>query len=42
LLSVVESGFDSVPPSRRLDAFRLNNGGWDEQMQSIAKHVATP
>ncbi|MBA3572990.1 MAG: SRPBCC domain-containing protein, partial [Pyrinomonadaceae bacterium] len=42
LLSVVESGFDSVPPSRRLDAFRLNSGGWDEQMQSIAKHVATP
>jgi uncharacterized protein YndB with AHSA1/START domain len=42
LLSVVESGFDSLPPSRRLDAFRMNSGGWDEQMQNIEKHVATP
>lgn len=42
LLSVVESGFDSVPPSRRLEAFRMNSGGWDEQMKNIEKHVATP
>ncbi|PYV85171.1 MAG: vanillate O-demethylase oxidoreductase VanB [Acidobacteria bacterium] len=28
LLSLVESGFDSVPPSRRLEAFRMNSGGW--------------
>jgi uncharacterized protein YndB with AHSA1/START domain len=42
LLSVVESGFDSVPPSRRLDAFRMNSGGWDIQMQNIERHVATP
>jgi uncharacterized protein YndB with AHSA1/START domain len=41
LLSVVESGFDSVPPSRRLDAFRMNSEGWDEQMRNIGKHVAT-
>jgi len=40
LLSVVESGFDNVPPHRRLGAFRMNSGGWDEQMQRIAKHVA--
>jgi uncharacterized protein YndB with AHSA1/START domain len=40
LLSVVESGFDNVPPHRRLDAFRMNSEGWDEQMQRIAKHVA--
>jgi hypothetical protein len=40
LLSVVESGFDNVPPHRRLDAFRMNSGGWDEQMQRIEKHVA--
>src|SRR5688572_15337560 len=25
LLSVVEAGFDSLPPSRRLDAFRMNS-----------------
>jgi uncharacterized protein YndB with AHSA1/START domain len=42
LLSVVESGFDSLPPSRRLDAFRMNSGGWDQQMKRIEKHVATP
>jgi uncharacterized protein YndB with AHSA1/START domain len=41
LLSVVESGFDSLPASRRQDAFRMNNGGWDYQMQRIEKHVAT-
>ena len=42
LLSLVESGFDSVPPSRRLEAFRMNSGGWDEQMKNIEKHVVTP
>jgi uncharacterized protein YndB with AHSA1/START domain len=42
LLSVVESGFDSLPPSRRLDAFRMNSGGWDEQMRRIERHVGTP
>ncbi len=41
LLSVVESGFDSLPPERRLDAFRENSGGWDIQMKSIEKHVTT-
>ncbi|HKR34951.1 MAG TPA: SRPBCC family protein [Steroidobacteraceae bacterium] len=40
LLSVVESGFDDIPPQRRLDAFRMNSGGWDEQMKNIEKHVA--
>jgi uncharacterized protein YndB with AHSA1/START domain len=41
LLSVVESGFDNIPPQRRLEAFRMNSGGWDEQMQNIKTHVAT-
>ena len=40
LLSVVESGFDNVPPHRRLGAFRMNSEGWDEQMKNIEKHVA--
>ena len=40
LLSVVESGFDKVPPARRATAFRMNSSGWDEQMKSIQKHVA--
>lgn len=42
LLTVVESGYDNVPPARRLEAFRMNSGGWDEQMENIKKHVATP
>ena len=41
-LSVVESGFDGLPASRRPDAFRMNSGGWDEQMRNIAKHVGAP
>jgi uncharacterized protein YndB with AHSA1/START domain len=42
LLSVVESGFDNVPVSRRLEAFRMNSGGWDEQVKNIQRHVTTP
>ena len=41
LLKLVESGFDSLPPSRRKEAFRMNSGGWDQQMQNIEKHVVT-
>jgi uncharacterized protein YndB with AHSA1/START domain len=40
LLRVVESGFDKVPPNRRVQAFRLNSAGWDQQMENIRKHVA--
>ena len=42
LLSVVESGFDEIPPGRRQDAFRINSEGWEGQMQNIEKHVAAP
>jgi hypothetical protein len=42
LVTVVESGFDELPDARRLDAFRMNSGGWDIQMQNIERHVATP
>jgi uncharacterized protein YndB with AHSA1/START domain len=40
LLTVVESGFDSVPPRRRMSVFRENSEGWDAQMKNIEKHVA--
>ncbi|MFB9125666.1 vanillate O-demethylase oxidoreductase VanB [Paraburkholderia dipogonis] len=40
LLRVVESGFDQLPPGRREEAFRMNSGGWDEQMTNIERHVA--
>ena len=39
LLTVVETGFDKVPPSRRLEAFRMNSGGWESQMKRITEHV---
>ena len=40
-LTVVESGFDQVPPQRRLEAFRMNSGGWEGQMENIVRHVAS-
>lgn len=39
-LTVVESGFDALPPGRRDEAFRSNSQGWDEQLQNVARHVA--
>lgn len=41
LLRVVESGFDRIPAERRAEAFRMNSGGWDQQMKNILHHVAT-
>ena len=40
LLLLTESGFESVPSERRLEAFRRNDGGWAEQMKKIERHVA--
>jgi len=42
VLSVVESGLDKIPLSRRAAVFRMNSSGWDEQMSNIEKHVAAP
>ena len=39
LLVVTESGFDKIPPDRRLEAFRMNDDGWTEQMKNVEKHV---
>jgi len=38
-LTVVESGFDKVPAHRRDEAFRMNEGGWAQQVQNIKVHV---
>ncbi len=40
LLLLTESGFDKIPTDRRAEAFRMNDGGWTEQMKNIEKHVA--
>ena len=39
-LHVGESGFDKVPAHRRLEAFRMNEGGWAGQMKNIDHHVS--
>ncbi len=40
LLLLTESGFDKIPANRRLEAFRRNDGGWEQQMKNIESHVA--
>jgi uncharacterized protein YndB with AHSA1/START domain len=40
LLRLTESGFDKVPAGRRLEAFRMNDGGWAQQMENVRRHVA--
>ncbi len=40
LLTVSESGFDSIPLERRAQAFANNEGGWEIQTQLIAKYLA--
>lgn len=39
MLTVVETGFDNIPPYRRLEAFRGNSAGWETQLGNIARHV---
>jgi uncharacterized protein YndB with AHSA1/START domain len=38
-LTIVESGFEQIPPSRRAEAFRMNDGGWTVQVENIRRHV---
>jgi hypothetical protein len=40
-LTVTESGFDKIPAHRRDEAFRMNSGGWEQQMKNIERHVAS-
>lgn len=40
LLTVTESGFDKIPSHRRTEAFRMNEGGWAEQVKNIAAYLA--
>jgi len=42
LLTIVESGFDRIPLARREKAFRMNDGGWTQQLQNIEQHVSQP
>jgi uncharacterized protein YndB with AHSA1/START domain len=40
LLRLTESGFDKIPAHRRDQAFRMNDGGWAQQMKNIESYVA--
>ncbi len=42
LLTISESGFDRIPPSRRAEAFRANDQGWTEQARNVERHVSRP
>lgn len=39
LLSVVETGFDRLPPARREVAYRMHDEGWAGQMESIKEYL---
>jgi hypothetical protein len=38
-ITIVESGFDRLPASRRAEAFRMNEGGWNGQSKKLAAYV---
>ena len=40
-LTLVESGFDRIPAARRTEALRMNDAGWAEQLENIARYVAS-
>jgi uncharacterized protein YndB with AHSA1/START domain len=39
-LTVVESGFDRIPVDRRAEAWRMNDGGWTQQVLNIDAYVS--
>lgn len=39
LLHITESGFDSIPAARRDEAYRMNSGGWAEQIKNIEEYL---
>lgn len=38
-ISLSESGFEGIPEARREEAYRMNAGGWDQQLLNIARHL---
>ena len=39
-LTIVESGFDRIPPARRSEAFRMNDQGWAGQIKNLERYVS--
>jgi len=40
-LTVTETGFDRISPSRRSQAYRENDAGWTGQLENLRKHLAS-
>ena len=40
-LTIVESGFDAIPASRRAAAFSMNSAGWDGQAKNLQKFLVS-
>lgn len=40
-LTIIESGFDAIPESRRAKAFASNGSGWEGQTRRIAAYLAS-
>ena len=38
-VTIVESGFDRLPATRRAEAFRMNECGWASQSKKLASYV---
>lgn len=38
-VTIIESGFDRLPPGRRDEAFRMNEGGWVGQTKNLEEHL---
>jgi uncharacterized protein YndB with AHSA1/START domain len=38
-ITIIESGFDQLPATRRAEAFRMNTGGWNGQSKKLAAYV---
>ena len=38
-VTITESGFDHLPASRRAEAFRMNESGWNGQAKNLAAYV---
>jgi uncharacterized protein YndB with AHSA1/START domain len=39
VLTLVESGFERIPISRRAEAFKMNAQGWAAQMENIERYL---
>lgn len=38
-ITIIESGFDRLPATRRAEAFRMNEAGWASQSKKLATYV---